>query len=80
MLESNLRTKAKEFQFLSNQITYMDKRLGDIKVECERENTILQDLQQQRMKEEAIVKHFQNNEHHKITESVKEEVKKSIKR
>jgi hypothetical protein len=30
------------------------------------------------MKEEAIVKHFQNNEHHRITEAVKKEVQKNL--
>jgi hypothetical protein len=36
-LEYNLRTKAREFQGLTNKITYMGKRLDDIKSECENE-------------------------------------------
>ncbi len=40
-LESILGTQAKEFQNLSNQITYMDKRLDDIKSKCTTENATL---------------------------------------
>jgi uncharacterized protein YlxW (UPF0749 family) len=41
-LESILRTQAKEFQNLSNQITYMNKRLDSIKSESSTENATLE--------------------------------------
>jgi hypothetical protein len=39
----------------------MDKTLDSIKLDCEKEMTELLSLQQQRMKQEALVKHFENN-------------------
>src|SRR3982750_3400916 len=61
-LESNLRTQAKEFQNLSNQITYMNKRLDSIKSECENETATLRYLQQQVAKLESFVHNFRNND------------------
>jgi hypothetical protein len=60
-LESILGTQAKEFQNLSNQITYMNKRLDDIKSRCENETATLQYLQQQLAKLEAFAYNFKNN-------------------
>jgi chromosome segregation ATPase len=57
-LESILATKAKEFQNLSNQITYMNKRLDDIKSECSTESATLEYLRQQIAKLEAFVYDF----------------------
>src|SRR5918912_1458258 len=47
ILESNLYTGAKEFQNLSNQITYMNTRLDELKSKCENEIARLQDLRYQ---------------------------------
>jgi chromosome segregation ATPase len=60
-LESNLRTKAREFQSLTNQITYMGKRLDDIKSESENETATLRYLQQQVAKLETFAYNFKNN-------------------
>ena len=60
-LESILGTQAKEFQNLSNQITYMNKRLDDIKSECSTESATLEYLRQQIAKLEAFVYNFRNN-------------------
>jgi hypothetical protein len=75
-LESILRTQAKEFQNLSNQITYMNNRLDDIKSECENENVTLQGLRQQAAKLESFVNHFKNNdqEYIKLRKTIEEEV------
>jgi hypothetical protein len=47
ILDSNLHTAAKEFQFLTNQISFMGKRLDGLKSECENEIARLQDLRYQ---------------------------------
>jgi hypothetical protein len=61
-LESILGTQAKEFQNLSNQITYMNDRLDDIKSECSTESATLEYLRQQIAKLEAFVYNFRNND------------------
>ena len=75
-LESILRTQAKEFQNLSNQITYMDKRLDDIKSQCKTENATLEYLRQQIAKLEAFVYNFRNNDdgYAKLIKTIEEEV------
>jgi hypothetical protein len=76
MLESNLRTQAKEFQSLTNQITYMGKRLDDIKSECENETATLEYLRQQIAKLESFVHNFRNNDEGYIAliKTIEEEV------
>ncbi|MFL6509465.1 MAG: hypothetical protein ACJ704_16220 [Nitrososphaeraceae archaeon] len=75
-LESILGTQAKEFQNLSNQITYMDKRLDDIKSECENETATLEYLRQQIAKLESFVHNFRNNDEGYIAliKTIEEEV------
>jgi hypothetical protein len=75
-LESILRTKAKEIQNLSNQITYMNKRLDDIKSECSTESATLEYLRQQIAKLEAFVYNFRNNDdgYAKLIKTIEEEV------
>jgi hypothetical protein len=75
-LESNLRTKAREFQNLSNQITYMNKRLDDIESECSTENATLEYLRQQIAKLESFVHNFRNNDEGYIAliKTIEEEV------
>jgi predicted nucleic acid-binding Zn-ribbon protein len=75
-LESILATKAKEFQNLSNQITYMNKRLDDIKSECSTESATLEYLRQQIAKLEAFVYDFRNNDdgYIKLMKTIEEEV------
>jgi hypothetical protein len=80
-LQSILRTQAKEFQFLSNQITFMNNRLDDIKSECENETATLQRLRQQAAKLQAFVNHFKNDnngEYIKVIKAVKDEVQKNL--
>jgi hypothetical protein len=75
-LESILGTQAKEFQNLSNQITYMNKRLDDIKSECSTESATLEYLRQQIAKLEAFVYNFRNNDdgYTKLIKTIEEEV------
>ena len=75
-MESNLRTQAKEFQNLSNQITYMGKRLDDIKSRCENETVTLQYLQQQVAKLEAFAYNFKNNneEYIEVIQSIENKI------
>ena len=60
-LEAEKRNSARIFQELSDQIATLHKRLDSSRLECEKEISRLQGLQQQRMKQEALVKHFENN-------------------
>jgi hypothetical protein len=75
-LESILGTQAKEFQNLSNQITYMNNRLDDIKSKCRIENATLEYLRQQTAKLEAFVYNFRNNDegYAKLIKTIEEEV------
>jgi hypothetical protein len=79
-LESNLSTAAREFQNLSNQITYMHKRLDDIKSEFEKETTILQDLREQAANLESFMYNYKNNdeEYVKIIKSIEDKVHDSL--
>ena len=54
----------------------MRKRLDSISIDCEKETTRLQGLQQQRMKLEAVVRQFENSneEYIKIRKTVEEKV------
>jgi cell division protein FtsB len=76
ILDSNLRSAAREFQNLSNQITYMNKRLDDIKSECSTENATLEYLRQQIAKLEAFVYNFKSNDdgYTKLIKTIEEEV------
>jgi hypothetical protein len=51
-------------------------RLDSIRLDCEKEMSRLQHLQQERMKQEALVKQFENNneEYVKLTKTVEEKV------
>ena len=49
------------FQSLNDHIISMGTKLDSIKLDCEKETARLQVLQQERMKQEALVKHFENN-------------------
>jgi cell division septum initiation protein DivIVA len=60
ILDSNLNTAAKEFQNLSNQISYMNNRRDEIKSECENEKARLQDLRQQTAKLESFMYNYKN--------------------
>jgi hypothetical protein len=75
-LEAILGTQAKEFQNLSNQITYMNNRLDDIKSECSTESSTLEYLRQQIAKLEAFVYNFRNNDvgYAKLIKIIEEEV------
>ena len=54
----------------------MRKTLDSTRLDCEKEMERLRDLQQQRVKQEAIVRHFENNneEYVKIRKTVEEKV------
>jgi archaellum component FlaC len=80
-LESNLNTTAKEFQNLSNHISYMSNRRDELKSECENEIARLQDLRHQAANLATVVNHFKNDnngEYTKIVKTVKEEVQKNL--
>jgi hypothetical protein len=61
LLEFDKRGAASDFQSLNDHIIAMGKTLDSIKLDCEKETARLQVLQQKRMKQEALVKHFENN-------------------
>ena len=75
-IEADNRNSARIFQELTDQIATMRKRLDSINLDCEKETTRLQGLQQQRMKQEALVRHFENNNevYIKIRKTVEEKV------
>jgi vacuolar-type H+-ATPase subunit I/STV1 len=76
ILDSDLRSAAREFQNLSNQITYMNKRLDDIKSESSTENATLEYIRQEIAKLEAFVYNFRNNDdgYTKLIKTIEEEV------
>lgn len=75
-LEFVKRNAASDFQSLNDHIIDMGKTLDSIKLDCEKEMAELQVLQQQRMKQEALVKHFENNneEYIKIVKAIEDKV------
>jgi hypothetical protein len=81
ILESNLHTAAKEFQNLSNQITYMNTSLDELKSKCESEIARLQNLQYQTVNLQTVInelKNDDNGEYTKVIKAVKEEVQKNL--
>ena len=75
-LEAEKRNSARIFQELTDKISTMLKRLDSIHLDCEKEMERLRHLQQQRMKQETIVKHFENNneEYINIVKTIKDKV------
>jgi hypothetical protein len=80
LLEFDKRGAARDFQSLNDHIIAMGKTLDSIKLDCEKETAQFQVLQQQRMKQEAIVKHFENNneEYIKIVKTVEVKVHNTL--
>jgi archaellum component FlaC len=79
--DSNLSIAAKEFQFLTNQISFMSNRRDELKSECENEIARLQDLRHQVINLEAVIHQFKNDdngEYTKVVKAVKEEVQKNL--
>src|SRR5205085_5524843 len=70
------QNSARIFQELTDQISTMRKRLDSINKDCKKETTRLQGLQQQRMKQEAIVREFDNDNetYNKIRKAAEEKV------
>ena len=79
-LEFDKIMAASDFQNLSNQISSMRNILDSIKLECQKEMERLQVRQQERMKQEALVKHFENNneEYIKIVKTVEDKVHNTL--
>jgi hypothetical protein len=75
-LEAKKHNSARIFQDLSDQIATMLKRLDSIHLDCEKELAQRDQLYQKRMKIEAIVRYFENNneEYVKIRKAVEEKV------
>ena len=76
-LEFQKASSARDSELLNNQIIMMRKTRDSTRLDCEKEMERLRHLQQQRVKQEAIVKHFENsNEVHyiKIRKTVEEKV------
>ena len=77
ILEFQKASSARDSELLNNQIIMMRKTLDSTRLECENEMERLRHLEQERVKQEAIVKHFENsNEVHyiKIRNSAEEKV------
>jgi hypothetical protein len=60
-LEFQKASSARDSELLNNQIIMMRKTLDSTRLDYEKEMERLRHLQQQRVKQEAIVKHFENN-------------------
>ena len=76
-LEFEKANSARDFQQVNNQIIMMRKTLDSTRLECENEMERLRYLEQQRVKQEAIVKHFENSNevyYIKIRKTVEEKV------
>ena len=55
------KNSAREFQQVNNQIIMMRKTLDSTRLECENEMERLRHVQQERVKQETIAKHFENS-------------------
>ena len=80
-LESNLSIAAREFQNLSDHISFMGNRLAELKSECENEIARLQDLRYQTANLQTVInelKNDDNGEYTKVIKAVKEEVQKNL--
>ena len=75
VLEFDKRSSVRDFQTLNDQIITMGKTLNS-RLECQKEMVRLQVLQQERIKQEALVKHFENNneEYINIVNTIKDKV------
>jgi len=60
-LEFQKASSARDSELLNNQIIMMRKTLDSTRLDYEKEMERLRHLQQQRVKQKAIVKHFENN-------------------
>ena len=79
VLEFDKRSSVRDFQTLNDQIITMGKTL-DSRLECQKEMVRLQVLQQERIKQEALVKHFENNneEYINIVKTIKDKVHNTL--
>ena len=75
-LEAEKRNSARIFQELTDKIATMRKRLDSIHLDCEKELAQRDQLYQKRMKIEATVRYFENNneEYVKIRKTIEEKV------
>lgn len=75
-LEFKKENSARDLQQLNEHITMVNKTRDSVRLDYEKEMDQLRSLQQQRIKQEAIVKHFENNneEYAKIKKTVEEKV------
>jgi hypothetical protein len=76
-LEFQKASSARESQLLNNQIIMMRKTLDSTRLDYEKEMERLRHLQQEIMKQEALVKHFENSNevyYIKIRKTVEEKV------
>src|SRR2546421_7764068 len=75
-IEAEKQNSAIIFQELTDQISTMRKRLDSIHLDCEKELAQRDQLYQKRMKLEAAVRQFENNneEYVKIRNTVEEKV------
>jgi hypothetical protein len=76
-LEAEKRNSARIFQELTDKISTMLKRLDSIHLDCEKELAQRDQLYQKRMKIEATVRYFENNneEYVKIRKTIEEKVR-----
>ena len=76
VLEYDKRSATRDFQNLTDQNIAMGKQLDSIRLDCEKERAQLDVLEQKRIKQEALVKHFENSNevYIKIRKTVEEKV------
>ena len=77
VLEVHKKSSAKDFQNITDQMVAMGKRLESIQLECQNETTRMHNLYQKRMKLEALVREFENNNegYNKIRKAAEDKVR-----
>ncbi|MBV9178832.1 MAG: hypothetical protein JO297_17535 [Nitrososphaeraceae archaeon] len=75
-LEGQIRNSTMIFQDFTDQISYLHKTSDSTRLECEKEKQELESLQQKRMKQEGLIRQFENDNeaYNKIRKDAKENV------
>jgi hypothetical protein len=75
-LEGQIRNSTILFQEITDHISNLYKTSDSVRLECQKEKEELASLQQKRMKQEALVRQFENDNeaHNKIRKAAEEKV------
>lgn len=79
-VEARKQNLAKIIQAYNDQVTALGKAIDNYFIRCEQEGKRLADLQRKRIKEEELVRHFENDstEYFKIRKTVEEKVRVTL--